>query len=173
MEPQPLPLRAIVPLLFVIVSACASSPALPSAGGAPIVTDVVDGDTIVVKIDDEEATVRLIGVDTPETVHPDRPVECFGPEATAFTESLVPPGTPVSLERDQEERDAFGRLLLYVRGPDGTFVNEQLVAAGLGKALVIPPNDAYAPLMRAAEGRARAAGAGLWGACEGSAGPAP
>ncbi len=159
-------------ILLPVAIAC-SPPPSPQTGAAPTVSHVIDGDTIVVNLDGHEATVRLVGLDTPETVHPERPVECFGPEASAFTSSLLPPGTAVSLERDREERDAFGRLLLYVHRSDGLFVNHELVARGFATVLVIPPNDAYAPSLREAESAARTAGAGLWGACEGSAGPAP
>ena len=76
--------------------------------------------------------VRLIGIDTPETKKPDTPIECFGPEATAFTTSLLPPGTALHLERDVVARDDYGRLLAYVyRGDDGTFVNLRDHRAGL------------------------------------------
>ena len=76
-------------------------------------TRVVDGDTIIIIIDDKNERVRLIGVDTPEIVHPEKPVEFFGQEATAFTKSMVE-GKKVRLEYDQEKRDKYGRLLAYV-----------------------------------------------------------
>ncbi len=166
-----------MPIALLAASICSatavacSPPPEPRTGAGPSVSQVIDGDTIVLNIDGREETVRLVGLDTPETVHPERPVECFGPEASAFTSSLLPQGTPVTLERDREARDAFGRLLLYVRRSDGLLVNRELVARGFATVLVIPPNDAYASAMREAEEGARAAGAGLWSACEGIGGP--
>ena len=76
--------------------------------------EVVDGDTIAVAFGAHTENVRLIGIDTPETKHPTKPVECFGPEASAHTAELLPPGTPVDLERDVEARDVYDRLLAYV-----------------------------------------------------------
>jgi micrococcal nuclease len=113
-----------------------------------------------------DETVRLIGVDTPETKHPTKPVQCFGPEASAFTEQLLPPGTPVRLERDVEARDHYGRLLAYVfRQRDGLFVNLELARLGYARALTIAPNDAHAADVAAAVADARRAGRGLWQAC--------
>ncbi len=78
------------------------------------VTEVVDGDTVVVAFPGGRSeTVRLLGVDTPETVDPDEPVECYGPEASAFTHARLD-GRQVRLEKDREERDRYGRLLAYV-----------------------------------------------------------
>lgn len=137
----------------------------------PVVVEVVDGDTLVVRVAGASETVRLLGVDTPETKHPTKPVECFGPEAAAFTASVLPPGTPVRLERDVEERDRFGRLLAHVHRADGAFVNLELVARGYASTLVIPPNAAHRRELGAAERSARAAGLGLWGACGGPGRP--
>ncbi len=129
---------------------------------------VVDGDTIVVRIDGGRERVRLIGVDTPESVKPDTPAECFGAEASAFTAALLPEGTPVLLERDVEPRDDYDRLLAYVhRAEDALFVNLELVSAGYAHVLTFPPNVAHTDAFVAAARAARAAGAGLWGACEG------
>jgi micrococcal nuclease len=137
------------------------------------VTRVVDGDTVVITIGATTESVRLIGVDTPETVDERKPVQCYGPEASARTAALLPPGTPVRLERDAEARDQYGRLLAYVvRASDGLFINVALVRDGYGTVLVIEPNDAYVAQLRDAEATARAAGAGLWGACGGPGLPA-
>ncbi len=119
------------------------------------VDHVVDGDTIDVIVDGGgEERVRLTGIDTPEVAHPasgSRPAsagECFGDEATAFTESLLPVGTPVRLERDVVGRDDYGRLLAYVyRAADGIFVNYEIVRQGYAQPLTIPPNVAFADLM--------------------------
>ena len=94
---------------LVLTGGCAtSSPSLPP--GHARVARVVDGDTVVVDLDGHERTVRLLGIDTPETHHPDRPVECHGPEAAARLGELLPPGTEVRLERDVEPLDRYGRL---------------------------------------------------------------
>ena len=129
---------------------------------------VVDGDTIVVDIDGHRETVRLIGINTPETVKPNSPVECYGPEASKRTKELLPPGTPVRLERDIEARDVYGRLLAYVqRATDGMFVNLELVEEGDAVLLTFPPNTAHTDAFVAAAGAAERAGVGLWSACDG------
>jgi micrococcal nuclease len=133
-----------------------------------VVVRVVDGDTVVMKVATKEERVRLIGIDTPETVDPDRPVQCYGPEASAHTKELLPPGTYVHLDRDVEARDDYGRLLAYVtRATDGLFVNVELAADGFADALSIPPNTAHAKDVAAAVAAARSGGKGLWGACGG------
>lgn len=127
---------------------------------------VVDGDTVVIRVGDRDETVRLIGIDTPETVKPNSPVECHGPEASALTSSLLPVGTRVSVSRDVEPRDDYGRLLAYVhREPDGLFVNLELAATGAARPLTIAPNTAATTALVAASRQAQAAGLGLWGAC--------
>jgi micrococcal nuclease len=158
-----------VAVLLVLLSTggCASadrSPATPP--GAATVVATIDGDTIVVEIGGVEEHVRFIGIDTPETVAPERPVECFGPEASARTESLLPAGTDVILERDVEARDRYGRLLAYItRAEDGMLVNLQLVEEGMAEARSYPPNTARDRDLSQAEARARGARAGLWGVC--------
>jgi micrococcal nuclease len=127
---------------------------------------VVDGDTVVVRIDGADEKVRLLGIDTPETVDPRRPVQCFGKEASRRTKELLPEGAEVRLERDVEPRDAYDRLLAYVyRADDGTFVNLALLEEGFAQTLTITPNVAYADRFAAAAREARDAGRGLWGAC--------
>src|SRR3954447_27066637 len=106
------------------------------------VTGVVGGNTNIVQLDDGQVvTVRLTGIDTPETQHPTKPVQCFGAEASAKTVELLPIGASVGLEHDVQERDRYGRMLAYV-WPDGNMLmlNEQLVAEGYALALTIPPN---------------------------------
>ena len=89
---------------------------------------VVDGDTVDMTVDGVEERVRLIGIDTPETKKADTPIECFGPEASAFTKALLPEGTAVYLERDVEARDVYGRLLAYAYVAEtGAFVNLEIV----------------------------------------------
>ena len=146
-----------------LLSACTGAQA---TDGRARVVRVIDGDTIIVSIDHHHETVRLLGINTPETKDPRKPVECFGPEASERTKELLPPGTTVRLERDREPRDRYGRLLAWVhRLPDGLFVNDDLVAQGFARVLVIPPNGIYAGSVEAAERSARAASVGLWSAC--------
>jgi len=105
-------------------------------------------------------------VDTPETVDPDEPVQCFGPEASDHTKTLLPPGTAVHLTRDQEARDRYDRLLAYVyRTEDGLFVNLDLVAGGWGEPYPFAPNLTYQRDFAVAASQARSSGLGLWGAC--------
>jgi micrococcal nuclease len=141
----------------------------PAPPGTARVVRPVDGDTIVVDIGGDEESVRLIGIDTPESVAQDRPVECFGPEAKARTAELLPEGTLVRLERDVEARDRYDRLLAYVlRDADDVFVNELLVDEGFAESIAYPPNTARQGDLDAAEARARADGRGLWSACGGT-----
>jgi endonuclease YncB( thermonuclease family) len=137
-----------------------------AAGGR--VVRVVDGDTVRVRIDGDEETVRYIGVDTPETKKPNTPVQCFGPEASDFTKHALPEGTDILVVRDIEGRDDYGRLLGYVyRAADGMFVNLELASDGFARPLTIAPNDAHAAEIVAAARAAEAADVGLWGACRG------
>jgi micrococcal nuclease len=124
----------------------------------------LDGDTVEVRTDaGRHEIVRLIGVDTPGTHHPDRPVECFGPEAAAHTEARLL-GRRVSLRFDVERRDRYGRLLAYV-DVDGTDVAGELLRLGYGHLLVIAPNSRNGRDYLAAELEARDAHRGLWAAC--------
>ena len=129
---------------------------------------VVDGDTIIVLRDGREERLRYIGIDAPESVDPDRPTECYGPESKEENTRLVS-GEDVFLEADEEERDRFGRLLryVYISGPDSNLVmvNEALVAKGFAEAGSFPPNERYSDELFAAERLAQASGAGLWSAC--------
>lgn len=158
-------MRRLLVLLVLVATGCSRAPAAtPTDRG--VVVDVVDGDTIDVDLGGRTERVRLLGIDTPETVDPDRPVGCHGPEASALTHQLLPDGTEVRLERDEEPRDRYGRLLAYVfRVDDELFVNEAILAAGEAEILSIAPNHAYASRLAATADAARAAGAGLWGGC--------
>ena len=132
---------------------------------AQLVTRVVDGDTLIVQ---GVGRVRLIGVDTPETVDPRRPVQYFGKEASAFTHHMTQ-GKVVSLEFDVERTDRFGRTLAYVYLPDGTFLNAEIVKQGYGHAYTQFPFK-YLEQFREYEGEAREASRGLW-ATESTAAP--
>jgi micrococcal nuclease len=158
--------RAPLPLVLLALLAGCTARSAPAATDQATVVRVIDGDTVEVAIGGRDERVRLLGIDTPESVDPDRPVECHGPEASALTHSLLPDGTSVRLERDQEARDRYGRLLAYLfRADDGLFVNEAILAAGEAEILSIEPNHAYAARLAGAADGARATGAGLWGAC--------
>jgi micrococcal nuclease len=132
-------------------------------------TRIFDGDTIDVEIGGRTERIRLIGVDTPETRRPDTPIQCFGPEATAFVSALLPIGTTVRIERDVVGRDDYGRLLGYVHRihADGaeTFVNLELVARGFAQPLSIEPNSSFAAAFAAAARDAERNDLGLWSAC--------
>lgn len=131
-----------------------------------MVVRAVDGDTIVASIGGVDEKVRLIGVNTPESVDPRRPVQCFGHEASHHTKGLLPPGTPIRLVRDAEARDKYGRLLAYVyRAKDNLFVNLELVADGFAVAYSFPPNTAHSIELVEAEQAATAASLGIWAAC--------
>ena len=127
------------------------------------VSRVVDGDTVEVRLGGSEEDVRYIGVDTPETVKPGEPVQCFGKRASGFNHRLVE-GERVRLVFDEERRDVYGRLLAYVYLGD-RFVNADLVRLGLARTLTIPPNDRFAGRFKRLEIAAARAGRGLWGAC--------
>lgn len=147
-----------------------TSPAAPPAGDDHVVERIVDGDTVRLT---GGLAVRLVGIDTPETKHPSKPVECFGPEASAHLAALIPPGTVVRGVAQAERRDRYGRKLLDLyRLPDGLHVNLEMARAGYAQQLTIPPNVDHAEAIRAAVADARDAGRGLWGAC-GDAGDAP
>jgi micrococcal nuclease len=127
------------------------------SGNWRTVVRVVDGDTL--ELDGEER-VRLIGVDTPETVHPNKPVERFGKEASAFTRRMAE-GRRVRLEFDQELRDRYNRTLAYVYLDDGMFLNAEIIRQGYGHAYTRFPFK-YFEEFRAYEREARAQRRGLW-----------
>ena len=167
------PLFIAVVLVAVALSRCGDEgdSSEPSDPVTVRVTHVVDGDTIDVRMPDgDEETVRYIGVDTPETVKPDEPVQCGGPMAHAVNKRLVG-GRMVTLRFDAELRDVYGRLLAYVylpsAGPDGQplFVNAELLRRGLARTLTIAPNDSFASRFAGLAARAGALGRGLWGRC--------
>jgi micrococcal nuclease len=166
----PLFIAAVLVLLAVSRGCGGGDSDEPSGPVNARVTHVVDGDTIDVATPDGDDTVRYIGIDTPETVKPDTPVQCGGPEAHAVNERLVG-GRTVTLRFDAEHRDVYGRLLAYVYLPSARpgghplFINAELVRRGLARTLTIPPNDSFASLFARLAARAGAAGRGLWGRC--------
>jgi micrococcal nuclease len=166
-------------ILIVLAVAAYTATAGPGSGGSGgsgergrksvgRVVRVVDGDTIHVEVGGREETVRYIGVDTPESVKPGTPVQCFAKRASAFNHRLVD-GEPVRLVMDAEARDRYGRLLAYVYRVRGkVFVNATLVRRGYAVPLTIPPNVTHAGEFRRLSSAARRAGRGLWSACPAS-----
>ncbi len=158
----------------LLSSACTEPDAPASATQSTVVGSnaslvrVVDGDTVVVDIGDQRETVRLLGIDTPETAKPNSPVECFGPEASAFTKHRLPVGTALRLVRDVEARDDYGRLLAYVyTATDGVFVHLEIVRLRFATLLTFPPNIAHVDEFVAAAQTAQQANLGLWAGCSG------
>lgn len=136
-----------------------------------VIARVVDGDTAVIRVNGEERRVRFLGVDTPETVHPNKPVQFYGKEASYFTkESLT--GKNVWLEYDSSPTDRYGRHLAYIWTSrprsitestmrDSMF-NAKLLLGGYAKVMIIKPNGKYADLFRKFEAEAKSSKRGLW-----------
>src|SRR3972149_8212999 len=146
-------------LLLLVISLVLSS--IVTAQDFFFCTRVIDGDTIVVETAGKHEKVRLIGVDTPETVHPSKPVEYFGKEASEFTRKKVE-GKRVRLEYDWQSRDKYRRLLAYVYIEDGTFLNAEIIRQGYGFAYTRFPFK-YLKDFRQYEREARGNNRGLWG----------
>lgn len=136
------------------------------SGFVVTILKVVDGDTVDIDINGHTERIRLIGVNTPETKHPTKPIECFGPEASAYLTQLLPKSTTVRIERDVEARDRYGRMLLYLYlGSNDLFINLDLVARGYGTPMSIEPNTFHRNDFVRAAAQAEAANVGLWKAC--------
>jgi len=133
----------------------------PSNAVAATVIRVIDGDTIEVSINGVREKVRYIGIDAPETVHPSKPVEWMGKEASEANRRLVE-GKTVYLEKDISERDKYGRLLRYV-WLGSLLVNAELVRLGYAKVSTYPPDVKYSDYFLKMQQEARAARRGLWG----------
>lgn len=158
-------MRSMICLVLAAACAVACTSSSPRPAGQAVVAAVIDGDTVDVMIAGRRERLRLIGIDTPETKDPDQPVECYGPEAAEALTTWLPPGTVVMLTRDSEARDAYGRLLVYVRRDDGLDVNLELARQGFADVLSIEPNTTRADEIAMAVQQARSAGAGMWSAC--------
>lgn len=145
------------------------APQGPTVDG--VVDRVVDGDTVHVRVGGDDLTVRMIGINTPETVKPDSPVECFGPEASDYAKAVLT-GQAVTLEFDpgQGQEDRYGRTLAYVwrqtASGEPVLFNLEAVAGGYAYERQYGPTPpVWRPELQAAQQGARAAGRGLWGAC--------
>ena len=171
-----LPLLALVAVVAVLLGGCrpeapprlatspserASWPGVPAGAVQARVERVVDGDTFIAELAGRGERIRIIGVDTPETVDPNRPVQAYGKEASSFAKRMLG-GRTVRLVGDVEPRDRYGRLLAYVWLPDGTFWNALLAAEGYAQLITIPPDVTYASLFRRLVDEARSAHRGLW-----------
>jgi len=149
----------------LLLSSC-SNESLTASPNSATLKGVVDGDTIDIAIGGKTERVRLIGINTPETKHPTKGVECYGPEASAYTEQLLPKGTKLRVERDVEARDKYGRLLLYVYIANSkVFVNMDLVMNGYARPMVFEPNTAHKADFAQAATQAELRNVGLWQAC--------
>ncbi len=135
----------------------------PAAAWARVVR-AVDGDTLEVELEGRREDVRLIGIDTPETVKPGSPVQCFGPRASHFTHARLD-GRRVRLVLGVERRDVYDRLLAYVFFQRRLF-NAELLRRGLARTLAIPPNTRFASRFERLQGVAARDGKGLWGGCD-------
>ena len=148
----------------VSVSAHQAAGSRQSSGRRATVTRVVDGDTAHVSLRGRDVTIRFIGVDTPETVAPGQPIECYGPEASHFTTQQLT-GRTVRLQFDVERIDPYGRTLAYIWMPDGSLFNQTLVRRGFATVATYPPDTRYVDRFERAQRAAKAANIGLWGAC--------
>jgi micrococcal nuclease len=126
-----------------------------------VVTRIVDGDTIDVSYEGDTHRIRLLNIDTPETVDPEEPVECLGPEATAFLRDRLPRGTEVVLRYDEEREDRYERELAGVYVGD-SLINAEIARAGLGVAMSVAPNTRFLLEVEAAQEEARSAKRGLY-----------
>jgi micrococcal nuclease len=137
-----------------------------NAPGMYTVTKFVDGDTIEVNMDGHTETIRLIGVDTPETHDPRVTVQCFGIQAAAFTKNFIG-NNSVRLEADptNSNRDRYNRLLRYVYLPDGQLLNSEIIRQGYGFAYVLFPFEKMDEFKQI-ETEARTANRGLWAGCQ-------
>lgn len=153
-------------VLLVSIGACSGPPSPSGQGNIVKIVKVIDGDTVDINLNGHTERVRLIGVNTPETKHPTKPIECYGPEASAFMMTLLPKGTRVRIERDVEARDRYGRMLLYLYlDSDNLFINLDLVVRGYAKPMSIEPNTSHRNDFVRAASQAEVANVGLWKAC--------
>ncbi len=136
------------------------------ADGPFAVTKVVDGDTIWVRVGGDRVKLRLIGIDTPETVDPGEPVGCFGPEASAEAFRLLSDSS-VYLEMDpsQGETDRYDRTLAYVWMTDGTMFNLEMIRNGFAYEYTYDEPYEYQEQFQYAEQLATSENLGLWAAC--------
>ncbi len=154
----------IIFLLGFIFNQISPSTPTPISPEEVKVTRVIDGDTVELESGQH---VRYIGIDTPETVDPRKPVQCFGEEASKKNKELVE-GKVVKLQKDVSDKDKYGRLLRYVYVASGSgelFVNLELVRQGFAHSYTYPPDVKYQAEILEAEKEARENSLGLWSSC--------
>jgi micrococcal nuclease len=138
------------------------------AAGPAVVLEVLDGDTIRVRMTEYEGPVRIVGIDTPEIEHPGKPAGCFGAQAAAATRDWLL-GRTVSLVPAREQRDRYDRLLARVEPSDGPIAGRDLAGtlalSGFARELTISPNTDDAAAIGVAVRSAQRHGRGLWAAC--------
>jgi micrococcal nuclease len=155
-------MKAKIHIIYIIAFAILSLTACEYETDLYQVVKVIDGDTIKVSINGNEENIRFLLIDTPETVHPNKPVQPYGPEASAFVKNLIE-GKKVRLELDVSERDKYGRILAYVYTSDGKMINELLLLEGLARvAYVYAPNTKYVDRFYAIQKQAQKQGKGIW-----------
>lgn len=136
-----------------------------SSTGGPHVAEVIDGDTFVYEsADGKQTTIRLIGIDTPETVKPDTPVMCGGPEAHAYLQHLIGDAGDLKIVLGDNPTDTYGRTLAYVYD-QGTVVNAAMADSGWARYDTFDDNDRYAPVFEQLVHRAIDNGKGIWSGC--------
>ena len=151
---------------YVGTGVAAGDPPPPTRSFEARVVRVVDGDTLIARRERGDLRVRLIGIDAPESVTPNVPVQCYGVRAGRVLTRMLPEGSLVrAAYQDGGRRDRFGRELWDVWLPGGAFVQARLVRRGAAEARAYPPQTDHANLLDRVERRARDAEAGLWGAC--------
>jgi|SRR5579872_2522482 len=153
----------------------AVSESAPAGDGTYLITRVIDGDTVVVNMNGKEETIRLIGVNTPETVDPRKPVQCFGKQASDFLKNMLPQGTMVTLTADpsQSDRDKYGQLLRYIYLGD-VLVNEEIIVQGYGFEYTYDVPYEFQKDFKATQNYASSGELGLWApnTCDGKLEPA-
>ncbi|SFL80285.1 thermonuclease family protein [Salibacterium qingdaonense] len=157
-------MKHYVYLLFVVLLNACGHPAYEEGEKIDAeVIDVVDGDTVTVDMEKGgEETLRLLLIDTPETVHPDEPVQPYGPKASEYAKELLPEGKDVTVEIDTTIRDDYDRFLAYL-WVDGKMVNKTMVEQGLARvAYIIEPNTRYVERLQKAEQQAQQQNLGIW-----------
>ena len=131
------------------------------------VTYVVDGDTFKVQTNSKIITVRMLGINTPETVDPRKPQECYGPEASHETkELLTDKRVKLSLNPKREATDKYGRYLAYVYREDGLFINEFLLKKGFAREYTVGKPYSFQKEFKTIEALSQKEKRGLWGVCE-------
>ncbi|QSZ50474.1 thermonuclease family protein [Arthrobacter sp. D5-1] len=153
---------AIAAATSVVLAATTWAVATAANADSGTVVRVIDGDTVVVSINNNDQTIRLLNINTPETKDPNKPTECLGPEAADHLKDVLPVGSKVRLEFDIERHDKYGRTLAGVFNASNQLVNAEIARRGLGVPMVVEPNRKFLPPVEEAFEEARTAKAGLF-----------